>query len=379
MDIFFSSAALISCLAIALSDQVSLPMVWIPLLLLALGIYGLLKSKKVIFRVLITYTCTILFCLLSLELALVVKHHDGTNWGHNFEPKHYADPHSVLGFSPKPNTQKKVSKLYKTRTIYDVVYTTENGRRITPKGNTDDSLVFFGGSYTFGEGVNDEESMPYVVGKQTGYTIFNFGFSGYGPHQMLAAIENNMVANTVENRPVKHIIYQAMLGHTRRVQGKTLFSNVGPRYVFGQDNIVVQDGFFNNYKGNWILKKTNNFLKKSKLYMVLRKQIVTSDTDLFLGIVGKTHTLLRQKYPNSTFHVIIWDGHTDNGQRHRKFIAITKSLEKHNIPYHLITEMIPNYEKHQQKYHIEIDGHPSALAHAEIASYVTNSIVNAKR
>jgi len=77
--------------------------------------------------------------------------------------------------------------------LYDVTYTIgDDGLRITPKyelNELDQCIVIFGGSFTLGEGLNDEESMPYLIGNFSKFNTYNLGFYGYGPHQMLSAFK----------------------------------------------------------------------------------------------------------------------------------------------------------------------------------------------
>jgi hypothetical protein len=73
--------------------------------------------------------------------------------------------------------------------IYDVTYTIDaDGLRIAAglDENPHDNrcMLFFGCSFTFGEGVDDHEAMPYVAGTLANLRAYNFGFPGYGPHQM---------------------------------------------------------------------------------------------------------------------------------------------------------------------------------------------------
>ena len=106
--------------------------------------------------------------------------------------------------------------------IFDVVYTTnEAGLRASPpSAEARESILFFGGSFTFGTGVNDDETMPHRGGVATKgkYRVFNFGYAGYGPHQMLAAIEGGLVDEIVIEPP-KYVIYQAIPHHVERAAG----------------------------------------------------------------------------------------------------------------------------------------------------------------
>ena len=65
------------------------------------------------------------------------------------------------------------------------------------------------------------ETMPYQVGLRTDgqYATYNFAVHGYGTHQMLAAIENGMVASRVKE-DVRYVIYQAIYPeHLYRLAG----------------------------------------------------------------------------------------------------------------------------------------------------------------
>lgn len=57
--------------------------------------------------------------------------------------------------------------------------------------------------------VNDNETAAYQVGEMSSgnYRIFNFGFKGYGPHQMLSAIEHSLVEDIVLDHSLKKLSY----------------------------------------------------------------------------------------------------------------------------------------------------------------------------
>jgi len=113
-------------------------------------------------------------------------------------------------------TSKKNIKNIPSKMVYDVTYNIDNNqRRITPtdsklskkpgkkgvsepKNNKpqnqkyEGNINVFGGSWVFGEGLNDNETLPYYLQKIfPDYKVTNFGFHGWGPHNALYLLENN--------------------------------------------------------------------------------------------------------------------------------------------------------------------------------------------
>ena len=62
-------------------------------------------------------------------------------------------------------------------------------------------VIFTGCSFVFGEGVNDNQTLPYLYGKQNpAVRCYNYGFPGYGTQQMLAVLQQR--GNFTSGRPV---------------------------------------------------------------------------------------------------------------------------------------------------------------------------------
>ena len=116
--------------------------------------------------------------------------------------------------------------VFENKLLYQVKYTIDDhGLRIaSPSVNTEkrqsNCLLFFGDSFTFGEGVKDDETMPYRVSEKTKrrYHAYNFAFLGYGPHQMLAQLQEGLVDAAIECKPAV-AIYQALPDHVSRAAG----------------------------------------------------------------------------------------------------------------------------------------------------------------
>ena len=119
----------------------------------------------------------------------------------------------VLGHSATPGTAARAQKWHGKTLLY--------GLRVSPprgSGPPEACVVFFGDSFTFGEGLNDTETMPYRAGAIGGgrFEVYNFGFRGYGPHPMLSALQHGRVASILKCRPT-HVIYTATPDHVNRI------------------------------------------------------------------------------------------------------------------------------------------------------------------
>ncbi len=95
-----------------------------------------------------------------------------------------------------PNCRARVTlkKAHSHRTVYDTYYSFEShGLRVIPaaKSNSENFLLFLGCSFTWGEGVSDENTFANQITKGfSGFNGFNLGMGGYGPNSNLAVLEN---------------------------------------------------------------------------------------------------------------------------------------------------------------------------------------------
>jgi hypothetical protein len=172
-----------------------------------------------------------------------------------FDGNYYSDflqYDEVVGPKGAPNARARAIKKIDGKTIYDAVYSTDSqGRRNTyaaPPPAKERFLAFFGCSFTFGEGLQDESSLPWLTAERApAYRVYNYGFSGYGPQQMLSKIESGeFVKETPE--PSGVIIYVFIPHHVRRAIGSmriaAKWGRSFPNYVPNSELGVVRRGTF---------------------------------------------------------------------------------------------------------------------------------------
>ena len=279
---------------------------------------------------------------------------------------------TILGYEPIANNAVRSVKATEDTLVYDVTYSIDpTGLRVSPDANAQPQgcILFFGGSYTFGEGVEDWEAMPFQVGEKTAgaFQIYNFGISGHGPHQMLAAIEFGLVEDRVDC-DVTHIVYQAIQEHIRRVSPGVSWGLWGPKYVI-QDGEVVYIGRFSSTERLAELKRR---LSNSELYRRLRERNLT-ETNLatYFGVVEKSQKLLSEQYPNSQFHILLWNHAQDT---HR---LMSEKFAAQQWQIHSSDAFLPQFAENRAAYQISpaVDNHPTGETHSIIAEYVVTEIL----
>lgn len=98
------------------------------------------------------------------------------------------------GYRQAPLTRvRSVKKDSLGHSVYDVVYEADEfGRRRLPRRNGATRFVcLFGGSFIYGEGLQNENTLGYQLHESLeSYNVYNYSCRGYGPNQMLAILEN---------------------------------------------------------------------------------------------------------------------------------------------------------------------------------------------
>jgi hypothetical protein len=286
----------------------------------------------------------------------------------------YSVTHPALGYRPSPNNRVISRRTHGGEPVYDAVYTFDSrALRISPpvaSHGGDGSILFFGGSYTFGYGVNDDETLPYQAGLKTKgrYCVFNFGFEGYGPHQMLAALEFGLVDSVVQG-PALHVIYQAIYGHVKRVTGRAEWDRNGPRYEIQSGEAVFAGRFDQAETGKW-RALWERHLAKCRIGQRIRQRRIpfnSRDIDLFAAIVDRSRGICRQKYPESTFTVLFWDeAGVDVCQE------IVERLRERDLNVVLLSRVLPELEKNDGL-PLRLgprDRHPNPETHARLAEFL---------
>jgi len=304
--------------------------------------------------------------------------------------KYHTTPDDILGYALVKNSKRTVTRYVNDEILYNVTYTiNKNGLRISPNTKKSDApaVLFFGCSFTYGENVNDDETLPYVTGILTGreYATYNFGIHGHGPQHMLAEIQHGIVDSAITHKP-RFAIYQGIPDHINRLKALEPWLIRGPHYILDGNGKVISTSVP-------LWPRIKEKLGKSYLYRTITRRIIrikrddnehkntpnwTENDDIinYAGVVEKAKDLLSSKYSGIEFHVIYWDDKNDYGFSK----AVIEALIKKGIETHRLSSIIKGSYKYDNKnpYLIPYDGHPTPLTHKIIANYVVNEIIEKK-
>ena len=184
----------------------------------------------------------------------------------------------VLGYRPRENAESGATLTVDGELVFDYTYHTDAyARRVVPaqadEGRSyERALLVFGGSYAFGEGVSDGESLPNQLALRLPDTrIYNYGFSGYGSGQALARLESGTLPEQVKEKQVA-ALYIFIPNHVRRVIGSFTvipWSRHSPYYPINPgEEAPVRTGsfqsdrarltrFYDFLQGDYVLKYTH--------------------------------------------------------------------------------------------------------------------------
>lgn len=280
----------------------------------------------------------------------------------------------VLGFRPKPNVRVRSTMTAKGKALYDAVYSIDaRSRRVTrsiPGAAQTQFALFFGGSYTFGQGVNDDETIPYQFARLLPrYRAYNYGFCGYGPQQMLAKLQTAKLACEIDE-PSGIAIYILMEHHIRRAIGSMYVHNTWgrnmPYYALEPDGRLVRKGTFTTGRPAvafmYRVLGASQILKRFHLSLPLR----TTERHILLTcrIIQEAGKLFREQFDDGGFLVLIYPGTTYADR-------IAACLRRLHVPCLDYSALV---EYKSPAYTIPVDEHPSPAAHLAIAQRLARDV-----
>lgn len=295
------------------------------------------------------------------------------------------DPY--IGYRFDPGTIKAIEYFENGDTIYNTSYTIlpdTNGfginypmRKAYRSDTPGKETVFLGCSYTLGEGLADEETLPYQYGKLSGISAVNRGCNGMGVHQVYELFKNEYARQDNHNRL---FVYSYFFEHFFRAKGLYKWNVAGPYYVIAGDTLFNKGPFYKVKTLYWqkfaqaaSFLGTFTFISDNieRIAVNRAKENITEDD------LKPIYLMLRQmaeiiERSGGRFILLSWDDNppkTGSDILDRDIITEKIATEiGHTGARVLPVRQVINFS--QKEYSIPHDGHPSALANKILAEYL---------
>ena len=293
---------------------------------------------------------------------------------------------SKYGYLANPGNYFSIKSASDGEIIYDVKYIINNeGFRLTPQKyelNKDTTIInFYGGSFTFGEGVNQDETIPAYFSNYSNDRIFvnNYGFHGWGPNSALMLLKDNIEKQ--KNYKTVNILL-TFESHAVRSSCKPQFSKFSPMYEinksFNKNNSYVK--YIGKCRNSFIPDFFFKILRKSRVINFLDGKLSKSsfteikDLELYYAIIKE---FIRVSTNNNSLTVIgILPENFYDKKWSNKIIDNMIKVKKNSLVKIIDIRLYDESNSFlDEKYfhHIE-DMHPSAIANYERAKILLNEI-----
>jgi len=167
---------------------------------------------------------SVIFSLLVAEVLsrwLLPKPFRASHGAHFMRPWHQPDP--VIGWILTPESIKVPHRVLDSQGLveFDVVYSLAGGQRITSAHPPNaPAIIATGCSFTFGHGLNDEDTWPWLLQKKfPNYRVMNLGVMGYGTDQALLAAERQVLRSPQQTAAVVLGLADFQIERNRSPQG----------------------------------------------------------------------------------------------------------------------------------------------------------------
>ena len=291
----------------------------------------------------------------------------------------YFDEHGIRLINPGTFKDKTVIRNRQTKEekpLYDITISiNEHGNRITPVENRQErtqQALFFGCSFTFGEGVEDDQTVPYYFAKYANqYVPYNMGYHGDGPFDVLTKVENYDIQERLDFSQGK-IFYIIVNAHLYRLKGDMREMGWGfnrPYYEW-DDGRITRNGNFDT--GRPFLTRSLHFLEKTNIMRVLNKQRflpVTEHDYLFMAeTIKRIFTRFDEQFPKFEKYLVFYP---ENQKYNMYYHEVIKYLEDSDIKILNYDEL---FDQGEEQYQIVGDGHPTPLANELVAKQLVKDL-----
>jgi hypothetical protein len=297
------------------------------------------------------------------------------------ETYYISDHYSAYHSRPKPYGNVPSEGVYEAsrkttdteETIYNATYTIgHDGFRVTPDNETENiskTINIFGGSYVFGEGLDDDETLPYFwTTLNKTHRVKNYGMHGWGVHNALALLRSGEVSGDVN-------VLVTVPWHALRSSCTRYWVRTHPKYVLNDRGELIRQGKCG--QGRRIQNLLEKVLKYSFIYTTFvegrKKDKITREMiTLYIKIIGEIASTSQR---NGQAFIVGFMG----AERYRFKDALSNEEifeEIRNVAPDVVdVTLAARVEDLDDQYYIhELDKHPTGKANKERAMILSGKL-----
>lgn len=264
------------------------------------------------------------------------------------------------------------------KVIFDATYSLDDfGRRFYPEHTPDGKasfVVLSGGSYTYGTGLNDDETLSYFMNSLSKtHFVYNYGIAASGPHMALALTESGRFKKEIsqKNGIMIHTYIHAHIQRANGFMNELSWLKNTPCYERSSDGTYIRNGSFETCSPlrTWALLKLNSLLLDTPFYTNF-PSLQPEHLEKTCQLMAQMKVAFKKQYPRGRFFVFL---HPLIGPD-LPVGSMKDCLQRKKVRY--LTMMTgPDRAK---IYTIPGDGHPNARFNREAAVVLMNHIRKAE-
>ena len=280
-----------------------------------LSLFGLRKTISKIFKideVIYFHFIFYLFFYNTANLYLLIQSRRSELFYTISGARKMKDP--VYGYIYPSNTQRHETVYYADSLLLRATYTFDSlGRRYTPQNHIQKqrSTLFFGCSFTYGDGVNDAETLPAEFASlDTNSNVFKYAIDGWGPQQTFQELTHRHLP-TETNSDSALGIYVWIDDHLKRAAlFKSHYFNwtqYFPCFILQGDSLIYKGSFESAYPykaAMFKLLEHSIFLKN----IDIPSHVSSYDYELSCAILKASQKAFLQQFSSGKFIVLIYPG-----------------------------------------------------------------------
>lgn len=280
-------------------------------------------------------------------------------------------PEARLGYGLNPGAVARCYSMVREtgEFVTDALYRIDaNGARETRgSGDSGDAYVFLGCSFTFGQYLQDDETLPHYFSEFGDFRdkVANLGTSGWGPAHVLMDLESDYrLTKELGSRPtVRGVVFSLIDDHVHRVATARL--RAGPNYLLRDGRPVYARTVYSEADDSF-LGRMATMMEKSRVYPTLRDRVFHQvrsggegyGWDLLIAILKEIDGICRQRY-GVPLLVVYWDDTPE-------VVGMLRDAGLDTVRVGEAFEEGEDWRRMAIKYQV-YDLHPSAYANRKIA------------